>query len=160
VKIELLSAAHDRSGFDCGEPSLNEYLQRYARQNAQKHLGRTYVALPNGENRVAGYYTIASGAVTREDVPENLPHYPVPALHLGRLAVDRTAQGQGLGELLLLHALRAAAQLSERVAIYCVEVYALNAQARSFYLKYGFLSLTDDPLHLYLPMKVILKLGL
>ena len=160
MRIELLAAAHERTLFDCGEPSLNDYLHRFARQNTEKHLGRTYVALPEGENRVVGYYTVASGAVARESVPENLPHYPIPALHLGRLAVDKTAQGQGMGELLLFHALRTAAQLSERVAVYCVEVIALNDAARSFYQKYGFLAVLDDPLHLYLPMKAILKLGL
>ena len=69
MNIEPLSADHDRSAFDCGEPSLNDYLQRYARQNDERHLGRTYVAVAPGQKRVLGYYTLSTGAVARETLP-------------------------------------------------------------------------------------------
>ncbi|HXG65015.1 MAG TPA: GNAT family N-acetyltransferase [Blastocatellia bacterium] len=158
--IEPLSSKHDRNSFDCGEPSLNTYLRQYARQNDERGLGRTYVAVEPGETRVEGYYTLSTGAVTFEQVPEKLPRYPIPVVHMGRLAVDLRAQGKGLGELLLIDALKRAAQAAEQLGIYAVEVRALNERARDFYLKYGFTPLLDDELHLYLPMKVIRKLKL
>lgn len=86
--IELLNETHDRVSFDCGEPSLNDYLQRFARQNAELHLGRTYVLAVPGQAHIDGYYTISSGSVARQEVPEKrLPRYPVPVVLMGRLAV-------------------------------------------------------------------------
>jgi GNAT superfamily N-acetyltransferase len=79
----------------------------------------------------------------------------VPVFHLARLAVDRHAQGIGLGKTLLMHALHNAARLSLGLGIYAVEVYAVDDTARDFHLKYGFVSLVDDPRHLYLSMKVL-----
>ena len=158
--IEPLSSTHDRSAFDCGEPSLNTYLRQYARQNDEKGLGRTYVAVEPGQTRVEGYYTISTGAVTFEQVPEKLPRYPIPVVHLGRLAIGLTSQGKGLGELLLIDALKRAALAAEQLGIYAVEVRALNDSARRFYLKYGFTRLLDDEFHLYLSMKTIRKLRL
>ena len=160
--IERLSSAHDRSLFDCGEPSLNTYLRQYALQNDKKGLGRTFVALEPGNPRIYGYYTLSTGAVTFDKVPQNLPRCPVPVAHLGRLAVDLSLRGTGarLGETLLLDALRRAVGISEQIGLYAVEVWALNASARDFYLKYGFAALLDDENHLYLPMKSVRKLKL
>ncbi|HKV41146.1 MAG TPA: GNAT family N-acetyltransferase [Blastocatellia bacterium] len=158
--IEPLSSRHDRSAFDCGEPSLNTYLRQYSRQNAEKGLGRTYVVVEARQPRVEGYYTISAGTVTFEQVPEKLPRYPIPVVHLGRLAVNMSAQGKGLGEFLLVDALKRAAVASRELGVYAVEVRALNDDARRFYLKYGFTPLLDDELHLYLPMKTIRKLKL
>ena len=93
-------------------------------------------------------------------VRENLPRHPVPVALIGRLAVDNSAQGQRLGETLLIHALRSAQRAARIVGIYAVVVDAIDEAARSFYLKYGFAELTDDHLHLYLPMKAIEKLDL
>ena len=159
--IELLTEKHDRAAFDCGEPSLNDYLQRFARQNAELFLGRTYVAAVPGQPRIAGYYTISSGSVGREDLPEKrLPRYPIPVVLIGRLAVDKGAQGQGLGEFLLQDALKRSAQLAQHLGIYAVVVDALNEQARSFYRKYGFAETSDDPMRLYLPIKKVIQAGL
>jgi GNAT superfamily N-acetyltransferase len=158
--IEPLTTKHDRSSFDCGEPSLNTYLKQYARQNDEKGLGRTFVAVEPGRTQIEGYYTISTGAVIFDRVPEKLPRYPIPVVHLGRLAIDLKSQGKGLGELLLIDALKRSAQVSEQLGIYAVEVRALNENARKFYLKYGFTSLLDDEMHLYLPMKTIRKLKL
>lgn len=160
VIIEQLSSAHGRTHFDCGEPALDEYLRRYARQNDARGLGRTYVAVRPGEERVLGYYTLSSGCVTFDAVPEKLPRYPVPVVRLARLAVDRSAQGQHLGETLLIDALKRSLRLADTLGVYVVEVQAISDRARSFYLKYGFSELADDRLHLYLPMKVTRKLGL
>lgn len=161
LAIELLTEKHDRVSFNCGEPSLNEYLQRFARQNAELFLGRTYVLVVPGQKRIEGYYTISSGLVARQDLPEKrLPRYPVPIVLMGRLAVDRKAQGQGFGELLLQDALKRSAQLAEHLGIYAVVVDALNEQARSFYGKYGFSGTVDDPMRLYLPIKKVLQTDL
>lgn len=158
--IEALSSTHDRAAFDCGEPSLNDFLKRFARQNDEKGLSRTYVAVLPGEPKIYGYYTISSGAIRFENMPEKLPRYPIPVIHLGPLAVDVSAKGQGLGKILLLDALKRAASVSEQLGIYAVEVYALNTAARAFYLKYGFAPLLDDERHLYLTIKAIRKLSL
>lgn len=156
--IEPITAQHDRDAFDCGEPSLNDFLRRFARQNDEKGLGRTYVAVRPGERRIYGYYTIASGAIQFDTLPEKLPRYPIPIAHLGRLAVDLETKGQGLGKALLADALQRIASIAEQLGIYAVEVYALNDEARAFYLKFGFQPLLDDTLHLYLPMKTLRKL--
>jgi len=160
IIIERLSSHHNRRDFDCGVEELNSYLQRYSGQHERKGMGRTYVATKKNDDRVLGYYTIASSAVAFDIVPENLPRYPVPVALIGRLAVDNTARRQRLGETLLIHALRSAHRAAKIVGIYAVVVDALDESARSFYLRYGFQELIDDRLHLYLPMKVIEKLGL
>jgi GNAT superfamily N-acetyltransferase len=158
--VEPLGAQHDRDAFDCEENSLTEFLKKYARQNDEKGLGRTYVAVKPGDRTIIGYYTIASGAVRFDTVPEKLPRYPIPVAHLGRLAVDKQAKGQGVGAFLLIDALRRIEQVADQLGIYAVEVFALNESAKQFYLKYGFTPLNDDPLHLYLSMKKIRKLKL
>lgn len=156
--IELLNKTHDRESFDCGEESLNIFLKRYARQNDEKGLGRTYVLIKSDEPKIYGYYTISSGSVGFETVPENLPQYPIPVVHLGRLAVDTSARGQRLGKALLADALKRTAKISDQLGIFAVEVYALNEQARSFYLKFGMTELKDDKLHLYITLKKIKKI--
>jgi GNAT superfamily N-acetyltransferase len=152
------SDSHDREAFDSGEPKPDEFSRRYARQNEAKGLSRTYVAVHPGESRVLGFYAVSSGAITFENVPERLPKYPIPVAHLGRLAVDRSVRGQGLGEFLLVDALRRVTLVAEQLGIYAVEVWAKNELARNFYLKYGFTLLVDDQFHLYLPMQVIRRL--
>ncbi len=158
--IERLSSHHDRSQFDCGVELLNVYLQRYASQHQRKGVGRTYVATEEGAARVLGYYTISAGAVDFDTVPENLPRHPIPVALIGRLAVDISARGRGLGETLLFHALGSAQRVAEIAGVYAVVVDALDLQAKSFYMKYGFKELADDQLHLYLPMRTINKLKL
>lgn len=158
--IERLSSSHNRNSFDCGDDGLNDYLRQYAGQHDRKGLGRTYVAVESGSEAVKGYYTISSGAVSFDVVPENLPRYPVPVVLLARLAVDRTAQGQGLGAMLLIHALKRTLDVSEQLGVHAVIVDALNESARAFYLKYGFAELLDDRLHLFLTIKKIRQLGL
>ncbi len=157
-KIEPLDKKHDRQSFDCGEESLNIFLKRFARQNAKKGLGRTFVAVKEGEPKIYGYYTISSNSFGYEIVPENLPRYPVPVVHLGRLAIDKSAQGQQLGKALLFYALEKSAELAEQLGIYAVEVYALNEQARNFYLNFGFTELKDDKFHLYIKVDQIRKI--
>lgn len=162
--IEPLEKRHDRNAFDCGEESLNDFLKRFARQNEDKRLSRTFVAVPPGDVSVYGYYSLSVSHISFEHLPEEvrrkLPRYPVPVSHLGRLAVDRKAKGHGLGEFLLMDAFRRTILAAKELGIFAVEVVALSDPARQFYLKYGFRELTDDRYHLYLPIKTIEALRL
>ena len=158
-RIERLERSHERQAFACGKPPLDEFIVRLVSQYEKRNLGRTYVAVSQGERRVVGYYTLASGAIAFQNLPEatarKLPKHPVPVILLARLAVDRSAQGQGLGEGLLLDALDRSLGLADKVGIHAVEVDAIDEPARAFYEKYGFTALPDSPLHLYLPLSTI-----
>jgi len=162
--IERLTDAHDRNGFSCGKPSLDEFLQKLAGQHDRRNFARTYVAVVPPAPAALGYYTLSGGSLDLSELPETirkrLPRHPVPVACLGRLAVTQSAQGQNLGKTLLLNALRRCSQASTEVALYAVEVQAIDEEAKRFYLKYGFTPLADDPLHLYLSMKAIQQLGL
>jgi GNAT superfamily N-acetyltransferase len=163
IVIELLTKSHNRTEFDCEEESLNRYLKEAARQNSRRHIGQTYVAVVAGEKRVVGYYTVCAGRIAFETLPpssQNLPPYPIPTLHLARLAVDRSLKGLGLGRLLLFEALKLAARWAGQVGVYAVDVLALNDSARHFYLKHGFIELQDEKSHLLLPVKDVLALQL
>ncbi len=143
--------SQNREGFDCGEASLNDYLQRFARQNSKRGSSKTYVAAP--ENIVLGYFTLCAGSVALENFPElerkGLPRL-VPVVHLARLAVDRNTQGQGLGEALLIGALETALLVADIIGVMGIEVWAINDSARAFYGRYHFQTLEDDFFHLYL----------
>jgi GNAT superfamily N-acetyltransferase len=162
--IEPLSGQHDRSAFACGHSLQDDWLKLRAGQYQKKDLARTYVAVRRGESVVVGYYAISSHRVSYEVLGEEhakgLPRIDVPVMLLGRLAVDRSVQGQGLGGLLLVDALRRAQHLSDQIGLRAVEVDAIDDAARDFHVRFGFTPLKDDPHHLYLPMQVIRKLGL
>ncbi len=157
--IEPLSDRHNREAFDCGEPALNEFLRRYARQNQARGVSRTFVAVREGEQEVLGFYSLAAGAVAFETIPEalrrRLPRYPVPVAHLGRLATCRSVQGQGLGEVLLFDALARTLRVAAEVGVVAVDVWAKTDRALAYYQRYGFQSLSDDELHLYLPLDTV-----
>jgi ribosomal protein S18 acetylase RimI-like enzyme len=157
--IELLTSAHARDPFDCGDPDLNAHVKKYARQNEVRGIGKTYVALPKGSRTVVGYYTIRFGHVAYDVFPppavRRVPEYPVPVMHLGRLAVDLTVQGKGLGETLLLDVCAKSLRASEIAGLFAIEVIAANERARRFYRKYHFEEFLDDSQHLYLAMSQV-----
>jgi GNAT superfamily N-acetyltransferase len=159
VDIMPLGRRHDRSSLDCGEPLLDEFLRKYARQNQERGISRTYVATVRGESRVLGFYTLAAGSVPVADLPEperrRLPRYPIPVVQLARLAVDRGAKGGGVGKSLLADALRRSVRVADIIGIFAVEVYAKQEAAAAFYHRFGFAPLEDDRLHLYLPLHTI-----
>jgi len=159
--IERIAKEHDRASFDCGKPSLNEYLRKYARQNEEKHASRTYVAVEPGARKIIGYYAISSGSIAYKQLPpqhgKGLGKYPVPVVVLARLAVDSAYKGKGIGSCLVADALRRALSVSEQIGVRAVVVDALDAEARDFYRHMGFLELTDDPLHLFLPIETVLR---
>ncbi len=157
--VERLGRAHERSAFSCGRESLDAFLRTLVNQYEKRRLGRTYVVVRPGEERVLGYYTLASGSVSFEKLPKKaakkLPRHPVPVVLLARLAIDQSAQGQGLGGFLLADALRRCLVLAAQLGVHAVEVDALDEQAKAFYEKYGFVALQDNPLHLYLPIATL-----
>lgn len=163
--IEKLDKQHDRAAFSCGVDELDGYLHRFAGQNEKAGISQHFVAVATGGDAgVLGYYALSAGSVAFDVVPENLkkrlPRYPIPVAHLGRLAVDQSMQGHGLGEDLLIDALARIMRAADKIGIHAVEVVAINDSARRFYLKYGFTPLADDEQHLYLPLSAVRKLGL
>jgi GNAT superfamily N-acetyltransferase len=159
MRIELLAAQHRREGFDCGEPALNDFLRRQAGQQQRKGFGKTYVALADDGVNVVGFVTVSAGQVAAEQLPPGLklPRYPVPMLRIGRLAVDRRNQGQGIGQDLLAFALRLALEFSQRVGLYAVVVDAKHDKAGAFYRRLGFVPTLDNPLCLFLPLSTLEK---
>ena len=158
--IERLDKArHTRTGFDCGKPSLTDFLHKMASQHEKKNVGRTYVATRAGETQVVGYYTLATGGLRLEDLSEDeakkLPRHPVPIVLLARLAADTTVQGQGLGKALLRDALQRVLQVSDQVGVHAVVVDAIDEAAAAFYMKFGFAALPEQPLKLLLPISAI-----
>lgn len=160
--ITPLGKRHDRKDFDCGEASLDLYLHRYANQDIRRQVNRVFVASPPSEpQRVIGYYSLSAGSLAAADLPEKfrhrLPRYPVPVALLGRLAVDKSYQGQGLGAVLIADALQRIALASQVMAVYAVVVDALNESAAKFYRQFGFIQLPSQPLKLFLPMDTVTK---
>lgn len=138
-----LTPAHRLAGFDCGRPSLNEWLLRYALRNEHAGGSRTYVVCDVEAGRVVGYYALAAGSVDRAEAPgplrRNMPD-PIPAIVLGRLAVDRHFSGRGIGAGLLKDALLRSVQVANQIGARALLVQALDDSAAAFYQHHGFVS--------------------
>lgn len=159
-RFEPLGRHHDRAAFSCGVPALNQYLQRQARQDVQRHIAAVFVLQDGEEGRIAGYYTLSATAIGLNELPDDLarrlPRYPdLPAVLLGRLAVDTGYRGQGFGEIVLMDALSRALTQSQQIAALAVIVDAKDEAAVGFYQRYGFQQLIEQPERLYLPMQTI-----
>ena len=157
ARIVPLAAVHRRDDFDCGDEALNDFLRRYARQQQERDFSRTYVVLAEDGATVAAFVSVSAGQVGTASFPAGLklPRYPVPVLRIGRLAVDRRAQGRRLGRALVRFALNLALELAGRVGIHAVVVDAKNAAAREFYERLGFVAFRDAPLSLSLPVATL-----
>lgn len=159
--INLLDSSCEKSQFDCGYPQLNQFLQKYASQNYQKNYSLTFVATREESNIVLGYYSVSASSIEFINLPDSvkktLPKYPAPVMLIGQLAVDKTMQGQGLGKILLIHALKKAVKISEEMGIFAVRVDAIDEKSKNFYLKYGFIPLINYPFSLILPIRTIIK---
>lgn len=159
--IELLTDRHERGAFSCGKPSLDLFLHTQAGQYNRKGVGRTYVAVRPNSPQVIGYYTLAASSVPFAELPaklsKKLPRHPVPTILLGRLAVDLTARGLGLGSDLLIDATRRSMQLAEQIGVFAVHAHALDDEAKGFYFRLGFESLPDQDRHMILPIESIRK---
>jgi GNAT superfamily N-acetyltransferase len=163
VIVERLDPTrHDCTGFTSGKPSLDNYLGDVAGRDQEEHTAIAYVLVDkNGSThprRVVGYFTLNSFAfpkkqARRRDQDKHLGRYnPVPAVLIGRLALDRAFQGRGLGGVLLVSALTRVLTLSEQLGIAVVVVHAIDDEAASFYEHQGFVRFRDEPNHLYYPL--------
>ena len=157
---EPIGRHHDRKKFDCGAADLNEYFVRYARQNHESGGAKTFVAVSPAEpKRVLGFYSISPGSIEFARVPARLTRklgrYEVPIFRLGRLAVDRSVQGQGIGGDLLLAAGERALAVAAEVGGVALAIDAKDRNAARWYERFGARPLLDDPLKLILPLSVL-----
>lgn len=158
---EILSDKHDKNSFDCGVENLNEYLQKLAGQDIRRKLSVCYIWAD--ESQIKGYYTLSSSSIFLETIPEKyrkkLPsgYKQIPIILLGRLAIDKKFQKQGLGEKLLIDALKRSLEISQSVGAWAVIVEPLNEEIQRFYQLYGFILLPDSR-KMFLLMKTIEKL--
>lgn len=154
---------HDRSAFTYGQLTLDRYLREQAGQDRRRHLAQTYVLVdPAIPRHILGYYSLATQSIDVSALPpgtaRRIPYPAVPCLLIGRLAVDHTHQGQGLGAFLLDRALRHCLALSAQVGAHAVLVDAIDESAARFYARHDFVPLHDDPgRRLYLAMAAIAK---
>jgi len=146
---------HDRASFACGEPALDRYFQTQVTQDVRRRVAACFVAVEVDTQRVAGFYTIAATSLPLASLPPNLgkklPRYPtLPAVRIGRLAVDERFKGRGLGGALLADAARRSMQSPP--AVYALVVDAKHEGAAAFYQRHGFMPFVDQPLALFIPM--------
>jgi GNAT superfamily N-acetyltransferase len=149
-----LNANHNVAGFVCGDDSLDEWLRRYALINQASGSARTFVTCM--DDRVVGYYALASGAVSRAGAPPRVAKAmpePFPVLLLARLAVDQAVQGHGLGWRLLRDAVLRTLQVADHVGVRALLAHALDQRAAEFYARYDFQPSPTDPLHMMLLLK-------
>jgi len=159
VEIVPFSKNYDRTSFDCENHSLNSYLKRTLSQDSKRSLSAAFLLI-NDNNQVVGYYTLSSHSIILADIPEifrkGLPYPEIPTTLIGRLAVDKTLQGKGLGKRILIDALKRAWDNKSIIASWAVTVQAIDIQAEQFYQKLGFI--TYEERKLFYTMKNIGKL--
>lgn len=153
-RIALLNGEHDHSVFNCGSKSLDGYLRQQVTQDNRRRITACFVAL-DADSKIAGYYTLASASLLLSGLPADigkmLPRYPsVPAVRLGRLAVDQNFQGQGLGGALLADALDRA--IRSEIAAYAIVDNAKDDRAAMFFHHHGFIILPTAKITLFLPL--------
>ena len=159
-RIEPLGDAHDRAVFRCGEEALDRYLQTQASQDIRRRVANCFVAVESATGQIAAFYTLSAASIPFVDLPpedtKRLPRYPtLPAVRIGRLAVDERFQGRGLGAALLMNAARRTMQAD--AAAFTLLVDAKNDQAVAFYRRYGFRHLVSQPRTLFLPLATAQK---
>jgi GNAT superfamily N-acetyltransferase len=152
-----IGKTHDRQSFTCGEADLDQYLQRYARQNHESGGAKCFVAVPSDEpTRILGFYTLSPASLEYARTPalarKGLARYDVPVFRLGRLAVDQTMQGRGLGGSLLLRAAARCLRVALDVGGVALLIDAKNERAALWYESFGALRLSDAHLSLVLPL--------
>ncbi|CAH3411100.1 TPA: type II toxin-antitoxin system toxin KacT [Klebsiella pneumoniae] len=167
LTIEMIADAfsYDITGFDCGEEALNTFLKEHLKRQHDGQILRGY-ALVSGDTvpRLLGYYTLSGSCFERGMLPsktqqKKIPYQNAPSVTLGRLAIDKSLQGQGWGEMLVAHAMRVVWGASKAVGIYGLFVEALNEKAKAFYLRLGFIQLVDENSNLlFYPTKSIEQL--
>ena len=153
--IEKLRADHTLAQFDCGNEELNRFLNRFALANQQAQSAQTYVAIR--DTLVVGYYSLVFGSVAQERSPDRvkkgLARHPIPVMVLARLAIDRSMQGQGLGQGLLKDALDRTVRAADIGGLRAMLVHAKDDSAREFYKHFDFEPSPTDPYHLFKLLK-------
>lgn len=158
--VQALDLASDRSSFESGVAPLDRYFRTQVSQDIKRRMTACFVAT-DAHGHIAGYYTLASASVLLTELPEllvkKLPRYPsVPAVRMGRLAVDKSFQGKGLGAALLADALRKA--VTAEIAAYAFIVDAKDEDAANFYAHHGFMALPDQPLCMLMALATVKEL--
>jgi ribosomal protein S18 acetylase RimI-like enzyme len=158
-RFEALAAHHDRRAFSCGVPELDRYFHQQVTQDIRRRVTSCFVAI-TPDDVIAGYYTLASGSIPISELPtelaRRLPRYPtLPAVRIGRLAVDLRFRGQGFGRLLLWDAATRALQAEQ--ANFTLLVDAKDDRAVEFYRHYGFIPFATAPRVLFLPLATAAK---
>lgn len=161
-RIEPLDKAHDRAGFTSNAPELDRYIRELASQDVRRDVARVFVALQEGSPTICGFYSLGAASFRREKLPapqaKRLPHYPVPAALLGRLAVAEGMQGRRLGAFLLMDALHRVLLASQTLAVHAMIVDARDDAAAAFYRKYDFIPFADNERQLMLPLATLRQL--
>jgi ribosomal protein S18 acetylase RimI-like enzyme len=148
---------HDRLTFTCGIAALDDFFSRNAAQQAKKGVTVVYVLIDTiNPRKVLGYYTLSAAQIDvahlSPQTQKKLPRYPVPCIRLGRLAVSVSAQGKGIGKMLVGLAVRRSNEVRKTIAAYALVVDAKNESAKLFYQQYGFTVCLDSSMMLYLPL--------
>lgn len=157
---EPIAKQHDRKAFDCGDASLNQFLSRHARQSHEKGGAKTFLAIDNTDTKkILGFYSLSPASIAYEKTPEvvkrGLARHEVPVFRLGRLAVDLSAQGQGLGGQLLLAAGRRCLLVAAQAGGVALLIDAKNERVAKWYESWGAVPMHGSPLSLLLPLKTI-----
>ena len=154
-----MTGRHNRSAFASASAPLDEWLRQTAHQHQRRGISKTFVAVADEEPaRILGYYALTACEIRSDEMPENLARKlprKVPGIRLGRLAVDCTVQGQGLGEHLLMDAIERSRRVLEHVGVHALFVDAKDERAAAFYRKYGFRAFPGDSLRLALPVAAL-----
>ena len=162
--IEPLNKSHNREQFDCGAPLLNRFLRATARQHIQKGISRTFVLSDDGNPQlIIGFFTLTLCEVKSEKLPSEIAKkYPdrVPGVKLARLAVDGQWQRQGIGEILMIEAMQRALLVADTAGGIGLFVDAKDETAQSYYARYGFITLEDNLLEMFLPLSLLRTLDI
>jgi len=162
LTIQVLEKRLDKSGFDCGYNLLDDYIRKQAKQDVNRDLSACFV-LVDQFDCVKGYYTLSANSIRRDDFSETLQkklppsYHDIPTILLGRLAIDKTVQGNGYGEILLIDALKRSLNISESLGTIAVVVAPIDEKAKGFYNRYGFILLPTSG-KMFLPIKTIKEL--
>lgn len=160
---EPLNSTHKKSDFSCGKEMLDRYIQEQASQDVKRKLSACFVVNDVETNLLKGYYTLSNNSIPIELVPnqiqKKLPrsYKSIPTTLIGRLAIDNKFQGQGIGKLILIDALKRSYEISKTIGSFAVIVDPIDQDAENFYDKYGFIKLPDSG-KMFLPMKTISQL--
>lgn len=148
---------HDRTGFRCGVPALDDYLHKYAAQQNARGINTVFVLVDGvAPSKILGFYTLSAAQIgvlqLSESERKKLPRYPVPCFRMGRMARALESRGAGLGELLIGCAVDRCLHARSLVGAYAILVDAKDEKAKSFYERFGFIPCVDAPMTLYLPL--------